>query len=134
MCVCACAHVCVYAPVRYACVLSVNIAAAPFQKKQTNLVNCWSSRGVLLKRINSEFCLSPPNKDFMSFVCCFGKDLEPPMLKSCIFNSPQASKTNCQRQASIYKHTNCLQSRVCLFYRHQTWRLHTGRRAGGEQS
>lgn len=92
----------------------------------------------LKNKINSEFCLFPPNKDFMSFVCCFEEEkkkpkqnLEPPMLKPCIFNSPRRSKTNCQRQASIYRCTNCLQSRVYLFYWQQSWRLQSGRQAGG---
>lgn len=132
---CVCMHACLCVPTCSLCVCALSKYHCSFISEETNkssylLELTWSP---LSKKINSELCLSPPDKDFMSFVCCFGKDLEPPMLKSCIFNSPQASKTNCQRQASIYKCTNCLQSHICLFYQYQTWRLHTGRRAGGEQ-
>lgn len=51
------------------------------------------------------------------------------MLKLWIFNSPQASKINCQRQTSIYRCTNCLQSLIYLSHRHLTCRL-TGRWTG----
>ncbi len=82
------------------CMLSANIPVPPFQKKQTNLVNCWSSRGVLSlkKSIQNSVCLRQIKISCHLFVV-LEKNLEPPMLKSCIFNSPQASKTNCQRQA-----------------------------------